>query len=290
MMFSKILTNKFNNEKRLKLHQKDIPSIRDIMLENELYAIQMYPSSEGGKKNIDFLQSVADLVKELNIFTESNSKVDFTGLEVCTNLEDLQVEVPKKSPIDISNNTKLKKIYIDDCVSLTGLENLEQIESLIIGRNSSKILNSEFFSRQKPKFKTLSLSHADLSGGLGFLENQRLQSLWIFTSKGVNLEALSRLGIKNLLLDGCRDIKNIDELSRAHTLEEIKIIDSDVLPSARIFASLNSLKTLAVLGKSSFVEGDLSCLKNKLHHFSFDNKRHYSIKNEEFDDKFLLKE
>ena len=111
------------------------------------------------------------------------------------------------------------------------------------------------------------------------------------------LEKLEKYKKRNLKLkEKVKSLENILQESAAAIIignKKGKIIDANnkaIQLSLYDYDELLKLKTLklaVIMGKSIIEHGDLSNLKHKLNHFGFDNKRHYSIKFEEFKKSYL---
>ena len=141
-----------------------------------------------------------------------------------------------------------------------------------------------------PHLKFLSLLHADLSRGIDFLKGlNELNQLQFFNCKNILLNWLVPPKLESLVFDRCKKIDRIETIFELKKIRNLSFIDSITLNSASDFIKFDELETLIVLGKSYFIDGNIKVLKNKLKHFSFDDKRHYNVKYEEFKKLFLKK-
>jgi len=138
------------------------------------------------------------------------------------------------------------------------------------------------------KLKHLTIAGANLSDGFGFLSSIDVSSLFLYGMKQLSFKSIEQLNLKTLRAEKCKTADNSDAIYLSRTITELKIIDSFNVPSAETLLQMVKLKTLIIMGTSMIEDGDLSPLKMKLKYFSFDNKRHYSIKYEEFKDEYTL--
>ena len=127
-----------------------------------------------------------------------------------------------------------------------------------------------------------------LSAGLEFLEKTPLENLILFNCRNSSLKGLLALNITSLDIDRCKNIDNEELIYKLHSLKVLKLINSIVVENTQKFERLENLETLVVTGTSYFIDGNLNGMKNKLKNFSFDDKKHYNIKHDEFKKSYLL--
>lgn len=251
------------------------------------HQIQNIGLSSQGLYLSDGLEALKELsIKKLIINPSSKVKFNYDGLKYFTLLEYLKINNLKADKIDLTFNTALKKVYIENCSKLTGVNFLEKLESLILTKPSSKIMEPETF-RRLDRLNHLTIANTKLPNGVGFLANSKLNSLFLYNVKELNLAQINELKLEKLQIEKCKDVTDSFAISSATSLKELKIIDSFSLLTAKAFEGFPYLETLVVMGKSHFEDGDLSALHYQLKHFSFDNKKHYSSKYEEFKLKYL---
>ena len=152
------------------------------------------------------------------------------------------------------------------------------------------LLVESTFSNLK-KLKHLSLSSTNLCNGLAFLEGKSLESLWVMYCRKVSLIGLQNLRLlKELAIESYKNIEGFEEIFALKSLRTVKLVDSSEIEGGHNFCSMDMLETLIVLGSSKFKDGNLDPAKNKFKIFNFDNKRHYSINPDEFNEKYLVRE
>ncbi len=94
----------------------------------------------------------------------------------------------------------------------------------------------------------------------------------------------SLTSLEDLDLSGCRKIRSIEELCRCSRLKKLCLDDNGEIESLRPLESLAALEVVTFVGTTRIVDGDLSPLKrlSNLTGISFQNRRHYTHKREEF--------
>jgi len=121
---------------------------------------------------------------------------------------------------------------------------------------------------------------------LDFLKRlTKLKELEIHNVKSTfSVAILKNLDKIEILKIGCCPYVNdlMNTLPLLKHLTWFALTDSSTLESTSFVDSMPNLKTLIVLGKSYFRNGDLTNLKNKFKHVGIDNKRHYNLKYEDF--------
>jgi len=259
----------------------------EYILNNKIENIIINSREEYHLRDIDWLEKISSVVKVIAITTPSKGKFCFDGLKCCVGLQSLKINNYCNVAIDVSNNLNLKSLYIEGFKKVKGTDKLIGLENLGIFKAPKDILDNSIFGRLK-KLKHLSISNVDASDGLDFLENSPVTSLWIFYCRKLSLKGIEKLNLDSFEVHNCKNIDNVESLYASQSLKEVKIIDSAKLKKADDFLSLENLETLILLGTSYFIDGDLAPLKGKLKIFNYDNKRHYTVKYEEFKLSHLL--
>jgi Leucine-rich repeat (LRR) protein len=281
-MKSKIVTSKPINKQILHLDSEDLPDIQEIFEQFEITSIQISQSTGYKLDDVNWLQRVGDKVVYLIILPHSGKKFDFSGLKFCNNLETLLVENYKRSIVDVSQNTKLKTLSITDSDYLQGLENLTVIESLVLDKPSNLFFSSEFLKSEKSTLNYLCVSKPKVQFDIRVFIKQQIKSIFFYQCKDLDINGIEELKLEKIKFDKCTNVKGVHSLQKCTTVKELKVIDSFTLDSIHFIDSMPELKILVVLGKSYFIDGNLNIAVSRLTHFGFDNKRHYSLKYEDF--------
>lgn len=225
-------------------------------------------------------------IDRLIIHPRTLKSFDYSGLKFFKHLRFLIIQNDRPDSIDVSENLELEYLLVANGTKLEGLEKLRKLESLVITKPKIKHLSSELF-KSLTSLTHLTLNCTSLEAGFSFLEYTNIKSLKLFRVKNIDFTKIDELELNYLELEQCKDAINKSHLYQLKSLETLKIIDSFNIHSSKDLENLSELKILVVLGKSFFEDGDLSSLKYKLNHFGFDNKKHYSIKFEDFKSNFL---
>ena len=87
-----------------------------------------------------------------------------------------------------------------------------------------------------------------------------------------------KINLKKLKFISSKKISDIDLISELENLEWLILSDSVKLKNSKILKPLNKLEAITLYGSSSFIEGDLTNLKelrNTLKHYKVQDKKHY---------------
>jgi hypothetical protein len=236
--------------------------------------------------NLDVLKDLE--IKKIIITPPIKGKFYFEGLKFFSQLEYLKVNNSKADEIDLKENKLLKKVYIENGSKIKGLENLSLLESLIITKPASYLLSCKVFENLT-SLRHLTLAGTSIDEGFHFLSKNRFDSMFLYGLKFVDFDGIDLVGINKLQVEKCKNVLNEQVILNMDSLTELMIVDSFNVKSAESLSKLTKLEFLTVMGNSIIEDGDLSPLKFKLKHFSFDDKRHYSIKYDKFKNEFLIR-
>ena len=256
-------------------------NIKNIML-NSYYGYNI--------DHIDWLSYFEDfpLLEDLTICPSGIKSFSYEGLKYLSNIKNLTIQNDSKDIIDLAANTNLQQLYTLDSRFLRGLETLINLESLVLTKPHDNILTCDVFDNLK-NLNYLCLSNRSFKEGLGFLKNTNLQRLMICYSRKLSLEGIRDLDLTWLEIDSCKNIEHADEIFKILTLKELRLINSITVESLESIKALSDLEILIILGSSYLKDGNLDAATGRYRHFSFDDKRHYNIKFEEFKKSFLKK-
>ena len=93
------------------------------------------------------------------------------------------------------------------------------------------------------------------------------------------LEALEELEIHT-----CRAIRSIDEIGSLSNLKKLRLNNDGEIESLKPLEKLSTLEEVSFYESTNILDGDLSPLlrQNRLSRVSFQNRRHYTHRREEF--------
>jgi hypothetical protein len=258
-----------------------IDSDIEFILSNRISNVIINGLGKYNLNNIDWLERLDNLILKMYITPPSDCNFSYDGLRWCGNIEKLSINNYGKEFIDLINNLNIRYLFVYDFSKIKNFDLLINIENLTINKAKHSLFSESVF-RNFTHLKTLSINESDLSDGLTFLKGLSLNTLCLYWCKKLSLLGLNNLSVLELKIDRCKKVEHVDEIYLSHSLTKLSIIDSFIIESSEDLLILNKLDTLIVLGTSYFTNGDLSLFKNKLKYFSFDDKRHYNIKFEEF--------
>jgi hypothetical protein len=254
----------------------------DFIKKNDIRNICIPGYQEYKLHDVDWFSEIGKQIQSLIITPPSNHQFSFGGLKYCTELRRVRINNETNDLVDLSNNTKLRKLSLLNYKFAIGVEALSLLESLVLtNKTPSKLITKETFDGFK-NLQTLTLQGVKLSKGLEFLKNSPIDRLVIFNSRKPSLKGLLDLNLSYLDIDRCKNIEKEELIYKLGNLKTLKLIDSVVVESADKFCELVNLEALVVMGTSYFIDGNFDCMKDRLLHFGFDNKRHYNIKYDEF--------
>jgi hypothetical protein len=215
-----------------------------------------------GIKSIDAVHSLIELEK-LEISTYSNTSINFNAFP---KLVDCSFEWSNGSA-SLFEMVSIKKLFINNykeknCDKFSKLINLEKLS----------ILNSPIENLQ----------------GLSELKNikaLRLGNLMKLTS----LQGLQNLHkLEDLEIQRCKGIYAISEVFELKNLECLSLVDVGNIESIKGIEILTNLKVFLFYESTNVVDGDLTPITklNSLKKISFQNRKHYSHRRENFEQFF----
>ncbi|WP_452231752.1 hypothetical protein [Lacinutrix sp. MEBiC02595] len=241
----------------------------------------MLISNENGYnlKDLDFLKELPFL-KELHMGACPQIE-NFEGLSSLKNLQLLIFKSDVKVDVDLSALTNLDYLGFSFTNKITGLNKLINLKTIGVNNGTESFFNIEIFKNYK-KLKDLKIALSIIPNGLDFLkENTALEYLeFNYMKRAFSINGIQFLkkNLKKLKLISCKKINDIDLISELENLEWLILSESVKLQDAKILKPLNKLEALTLYGSSSFIDGDLTSLKemrDTIKHFKVQNKKHY---------------
>ncbi|MBX9784363.1 MAG: hypothetical protein K2X48_13820 [Chitinophagaceae bacterium] len=260
---------------RSDLFESDLKYINENKIDNILLTTETYKWSSIEAlleiQNLRTLHLGIGAVELTNLYKLNGIKVLSIG-EECFN-------------VNLEGLESLEKLYISYRKGLKGLNSLINLEDLEFRECRDKKFDwKNEFSGLK-KLKHLELTLCALPATFGFLDqNKNLETLEIhYCRSEFSIKILSTLpNLSKLILAQCPNIKDIENVEMLQSLKWLRITDAGVIKDCSFISKMKNLEVLIVNGKSYFENGDLSSAIGKLKHFGFDNKKHYSHKEEDF--------
>jgi Leucine-rich repeat (LRR) protein len=134
--------------------------------------------------------------------------------------------------------------------------------------------------------ETLSILNAPIENLAGLECLSSLRKLRLGNLR--NLKALDGIeqlqNLERLDIDGCRSIRNIEAIGPLAKLRRLHLIDDGKIDSLAPLSKMENLIAVTFPGSTNIVDGDLSPLaRHRLSAISFQNRRHYTHRREDFD-------
>lgn len=275
--------NKTAEGKIIICHQIWNPQITEIALNNEIFGIYYHPMMATQRIDLNFLSNFPELEK-FNFSAYDNEPIEnFEQIYELTELKALSWETPWNCKLDFHRFSKLENLNYGWHPGSTISKCLD-IKVLSLHRCKSHDLSEISTLTNLEKLQLFSCRTQHLVG------LEKMKNL-----KSLRLSCLSQLqdigavrflsSLRELWIASCRKVLSLDALSSNSTLQEIIIEDSGDIESLGPLLSLKNLENLAIIGKTTILDGDLSVLEKleSLKSVFYVNRKHYSHKREYFE-------
>jgi hypothetical protein len=252
---------------------------RDVIAQNAAELELNYAKGWRGH-DLDFLQELPQL-QAFNIIDWQIPSVE--PIHFLRELRSLHVSTLCKSAVRFGEFPCL-----EDC----GLEWRPRCESLFSCTSLKKLFLNRYKKRDADAFsslvnlESLAILTAPVGNLVGLRPLKRLRSLRLGNLRRLSslagIEELSAL--EELKIDTCRSIGSIDELRPLAKLRKLSIDNCGEIESLKPLELLSGLELVVFVESTNVRDGDLSPLLNKknLSRVSFQNRRHYSHRREDF--------
>lgn len=199
------------------------------------------------------------------------------------NLVTLRISTYCKTPIRYDSFPKLKEVEIEWRKGAESLFDCSQLEHLFI--NKYKGASSAMFEGLV-NLTTLGILNSPIRDLEGLKFMSKLSSLRISNLRKIeSLEGIANLReLRSLKIQGCKGISSLESLANLNKLEKLSFEDVENIESLTPLSGLESLETVVFPGSTNIVDGDMTPLRKlqKLQRLSYQNRRHYTHKREEF--------
>jgi len=255
-------------------------SIAEYMRREQIRELYLNHSRGWRGTTLDFLTGFQEL--------EAFSILDFTIDDVSpvhqlTGLRALELSTYCRTKIDFGQFPFLERAVFywrDGSDSLFDSTNLRW---LFVHRYNGH--SSQPFARLS-RLEGLSIANSDLRELKSLASLRNLRFLGLYNLKQINslqgVETLNQL--EALEINGCRRFGRIDELATLVRLRRLQLNDDGSIASLTPLRTARELEEVLFYESTNIVDGDLSPLAMlpRLRHVSFQNRRHYSHKREQF--------
>jgi Leucine-rich repeat (LRR) protein len=231
---------------------------KDLSFLKELPRLKAFKIIDWGISSVQPIHFLHEL-RKLEVMTYCKTAIQFSEFP---HLEDCGLEWRSKSE-SICSCTTLKKLFVNRYKK----KNVDAFSTLV-NLESLAILNA-------PVENLLGLRSVIRLGYLRLGNLRRLASL-------AGIEGLAAL--EELNVDTCRAVGSIDEVGSLSGLRKLHLSNSGGIESLKPLEKLSGLEWVTFTESTNITDGDISPL---LHHrslsrVSFQNRRHYSHRREDF--------
>lgn len=230
--------------------------------------------------NVDFLKFLPNL-KSIIILDQPLKSIE--PVHYLTELQSINISAYCKTPVNFTSFPNLINCSFE---WIKGSKSLFECKNLrTLGINNFDEKDSSLFSQlvNLEKLTVLNSKTENLEG-VFYLKN--LTYLSIANLKRLtSLQGIEKLyNIEDLEIQTCKGIKNISEVFKLKTLKRFFVVDSGDIDSIKGIEELTELTTFLFYESTNIVDGDLSPLfkLKRLSKVSFQNRKHYSNKREDF--------
>lgn len=251
-------------------------SITDFILKENVTALNLNYACGWEDEDLSFLRDL-NTIEHLQIISAKSTNV--SAIENMTSLRKLNFNTTTKEVVDFSKLinlqhcfllwwkgaknlplcSSLKSLYIEKAKldDFSQLSNLQELEEITLGNSSIECLHWVERIRGLKKLELLNCKKLDDFSSLSNCKNLN----W-------------------LVIDGSKNLSNIDFVSLFDNLEILNISDNGNIESLKPLEKVKSLKALSFGRKTTIDDGDLSVLESlpKLAMLMFAPRRHYSHK------------
>lgn len=232
-------------------------------------------------KNLDFLESLPNL-QSLSLLDLSIDSIK--GVHFLNNLEQLTLITYAKESIDFDCFPKLTHCSFEWIKGSESLFKLSNLQKLFINRYNKK--HSSVFSEFN-NLEELSVLNSTIEDLKGIFILKNLKSIRLGNlRKIVSLDGIQNLKLlEKLEIQSCKNINDVSNLFQLKELKRLLLLDVKDIENIKGISNLVNLEEFLFYGSTNIKNGDLSEILNlkKLSNIAFQNRKHYSHKNEYFE-------
>lgn len=253
-----------------------------LLFDNNVSELELNHAKGWYGNNVDFLQHLPYLksfiIVDFNIALES-----IKGVHFLHKLQSLNITTYCKTPINFNFFPKLENCSFQWRGGSESLFECKSLNRLFL--NNYNKSNSNVFSNLI-NLEQLTILNSPIEDLFGVASLQRLKYLSIGNLK--KLKSLHGIGelqqLEELVIDTCKEINNIAEIFKIKLLKKIMLLNLGNIESIKGIENLTQLETFLFYESTNIVDGDLSPLLklNRLSKISFQNRKHYSQRREDF--------
>lgn len=244
---------------------------------------ELYLNEEKGfrDKDVSFLSQVPDLEV---LWIVHHTIQDISPIHVLHGLRSLKANTYCKTEIDFTQFPKLEHCYLEWRPRARSLFQCATLQDLWINRYQGK--ETDPFAALS-NLVSLSLANAPVQSLTGLARLNELRFLGLYRLLKLpslhGIEGLERL--EALELNACRAIGSIEEIRGLANLRRLHLIDLGPIKSLEVLERLPALEEVLFYQSTDILDGNLNPLRNlpNLKKTSFQNRRHYTHRREDFE-------
>lgn len=231
-------------------------------------------------KDIAFVEQLPDLEAFWIIHRTID---DISPIHHLRDLRSLKVHTYCRTAIDFSKFPRLERCVLEWRREVSSLYDRPHLKCLLINKYDKKHTNE--FARAS-QLERLFLANAPTEDLRGLADLKRLRTLGLYrlrrlsSLKGIeSLQALETLEVQE-----CRQLESLGGVGKLRHLRRLLITDLGEIESISFLRDLRELEEVLFYGSTNVKDGNLSFLTwlPKLRNLSFQNRRHYSHRREQF--------
>jgi Leucine-rich repeat (LRR) protein len=255
-------------------------AIARCLHEREVVELELNDAKGWRGNDLSFLSSLPQL-KSFKIIDLKISSVE--PIHFLTVLRSLEVITYCKTEIRFSVFPQLENCALEWRTKAGSLFDCKTLRRLFVNRYSGK--NMEPFTRLG-NLESLAILNAPIENlyGFGALKNLRFLRLGNLR-RLTSLRGIGELTqLEELELHTCKSIGSIKEVGKLSRLRKLFLNNDGEIESLKPLENLRNLESVLFYESTNIVDGDLSPLihQKNLSRVSFQNRRHYSHRREDF--------
>lgn len=252
----------------------------NILIDKDVQELELNDGKGWRGDNVDFIINFSNL-KSL-IIIDFNIK-SIGAIHSLTDLENLEISTYCRTPIQFNAFPKLTKCSLEWRRGSDSLFEASNINHLFINNYISN--DCDAFSELK-NLKQLSILNSPVESIFGLSNLNNLKYLRLGNLKKLkSLHGLQFLHeLEELEIQRCKGIFTISEVFQLYKLRRLLLVDLGAIASIVGLENLTCLKDFMFYESTNILDGNLFPLKNlsKLDRISFQNRKHYSHRREDF--------
>jgi hypothetical protein len=254
------------------------------LINNEVVELELNQAKGWRGEDLSFLASLPNL-KSFEIFDFNIRNVE--PIHHLRKLKTLGVTTYCSTRIDFSVFPELESCSLEWRAKATSLFGCSTLKDLFINRYKGK--DTAPFSKLVD-LESLAILNAPVENLHGLITLTKLRSLRLANLKRLTslsgIEGLTNL--EELEIHTCRAIGSIGEVGSLLRMKKLNLNNDGDIESLKPLESLSGLEAVVFYESTNIVDGDLSPLlrQRNLASVSFQNRRHYSHRREDFGDAY----